>query len=966
MRKRCLALAITASVGFFTTPSAARVGGQGSQFGFIPTGQRITATAAAGSIYLPLTTSLRQDASADAAEGVTSALSPDGKTLLVLTSGYNRSFKTSNGAAITFPLLDPLTGKATSSKIAQAEWIFVFDVSRRAPKKLQQLNVPNTYDGLVWDPNGGRFYVSGGIDDRVYAFRKIAGTFAPDPPFILLGHNSEQTAPLPKYDGGLLKNARANVASHALLATGAVVAGLGIDSNRRLFAANMENDSMSVVDAKARRIIREIHFFVPGQRVARGEYPYWIAIKSAGKGRGKVYVSSLRDDQVIVARENASVKYVRVGSGPNRLLLSKDQGRLYVCNGNSDSVSVLDTRSDQVVGTIALTRRGYPFKGANPNALALSGDGRMLFVTLGGENAVAFIDVRAGRVIGRVPTGWYPSSVSAGSDGKMLYVVNAKSNAGPNPSNDRTTFQGTAMNRNFRNDYNWALEKAGLLAIPLPLSIKQLANLSSQVDRNNGFMLSAPASVMTTLRRQVKHVIYIVNENRTYDQVLGDLPGANGEPALTLFPRPLSPNHHELQTEFVTLDNFFDSGESSGVGWNWSMMAHTTDFTEKSQSVLYGNAGFKGLTYDYQGTNRNINVGLPEASSRTTFFDERITSLFDPSGRSSILPGSTDVAAGENADNDDPGAVGGYLWDTALRAGKSIRNYGWQVDQIAYGSEMPLDPALVRHPFEKGVEQAAPINRPLRAATDVYYRGFDQRYPDQFRIEEWLREFKFFVANNSLPNLEMMTIPHDHFGSFGKAIEGLNTPTLQFADNDYAIGELVQAVSHSRYWQDTAIFIIEDDSQNGPDHVDGHRSIAYIISPYTRRHSMVHTRYTTVNVLRTIEDILGARPVSMFDANASPMVEAFTATADQTPYEPYVPGVLCHPPVAVDLLGAACRSERVTAAPRALHNGQWWAAHTAEFDFSAADRADAFAFERVLWNGTKGAPLPSAIGRTHI
>ncbi len=951
-------LSLAINLALSALSAAAQMSRPEQEPAFIPTGQLVNPTAAPGSISLPLHTGLRADNNGDAAEAVTTALSPNGKELLVLTSGYNKSFKTTGGAPITFPVLDPITGKATSRNVPQAEWIFIFDVSRPTPKKIQQLNIPNTYDGLVWEPSGRRFYVSGGIDDRIYAFRKANGSFVPDPPFILLGHNSNQSAPIPKYDGGILKKTPANTVSHALLATGAVVAGLGISSDgRKLFCADMENDSMSVIDARTRRVIREVHFFLPGQRVAMGEYPYWIAVKSAEKEPEKVYVTSLRDDEVMVVQKNA-VKYIHVGGGPNRLLLSKNQTELYVSNGNSDSISVLDTASDRVVRVIPLSRPGYPFKGANPNSLALSTAGDTLFVTLGGENAVGLVDLRAGRVIGRVPTGWYPNSVSVANYGKTLYVVNAKGSAGPNPANDRTTPQGMSMNQNFKNEYNWALEKAALLVVPLPMAARQLAKLTSQVDRNNGFTVSAPTSIMPMLQRRLKHVIYIVNENRTYDQVLGDLPGANGDPALTLFPRPVSPNHHALQSEFVTLDNFYDSGESSGVGWNWSMMAHTTDFTEKSQSVLYGNAGFNGLTYDYQGINRNVNVGLPEFGSTRTFFDERITSVFDPSGASSILPGSKDVAASENADDDNPSAIGGYLWDTALRAGKSIRNYGWQVDQIAYDSGTPFDPALVRHPFENGIPQSAPINRPLQPVTDIYYRGFDQRYPDQFRIEEWLREFNLFVRHDNLPNLEMMTIPHDHFGSFGKAIEGLNTPTLQFADNDYAIARLVQAVSHSRYWKDTAIFIIEDDSQNGPDHVDGHRSIAYVISPYTRRHAVVHTRYTTVNVLRTIEDILGVRPVSTFDANALPMADVFGMTRDQAPFEPYVPGVLCRPPAAVDLVPAACRSNRVTTAPTPLHNGQWWTAKTAAFDFTTVDDVDSDAFNHVLWDGIRGKPLP--------
>ncbi|MFZ1123899.1 MAG: alkaline phosphatase family protein [Candidatus Baltobacteraceae bacterium] len=963
------------------------VGGPPQGPALLPTGLFITATAAPGSKFFRLSTGLRADGTADAAEAVNAALSPDGKTLLVLTSGYNLKFSTESGTPIKWPVLDPTTGLPTTTLTPKAEWVFAFDVSGATPRKLQQINIPDTYVGLVWDPSGARFYVSGGGDDRVYAFKKAGGSYVADAPFVLLGHDSNQTAPLPAPDGGILKGTAA-----AKLATGALAAGLGIGKDgSQLFVANFSNDSLSDVDLATRKVVSETHFTTPGSGLARGEYPYDIAVVSDRSGKAaKVFVSSQRDAQVVVVSpEKGVTNVIPVGDGPNRLLLGRDQRVLWVSNGNTDSLTAIDTRTEKAVKSVSLHRSGFPYYGANPNALALSPDGKTLYVTLGGENAVALVNAQSGEVLGRIPTGWQPNAVAVSADGKRLWVVNAKAPAGPNPGNMSAfnTAAGIAGNTTARNEYGWALEKAGLLQIPLPLAPAVLAKLSRQVDANDGFVHARPDPLMTYLHGKIKHVIYIVNENRTYDQVLGDLKGTNGDPTLDLFPYAVSPNHHHFASDFATLDNFYDPGESSGVGWNWSMEGYDTDFVERNQSVDYGNGGDRGMSYDYQGTNRNINVALPESGAPANQFGERLTSVLDPSGKSAILPGPKDVAAPHNANDDRPAAIGGYIFDSALRAGLTIRNYGWQIDQTAYGSGPPLDPPLIRFPGDPAkntahalVPQSPPQDAALNADTDIYYRGFDQRYPDLFRIEEWLREFDGYVAGKNLPAFELLTVPHDHFGSFGKAIEGLVTPTRQFADNDYALAQLVRAVSHSPYWGSTAIFIVEDDSQSGSDHVDSHRSTAFVISPYTRRGVISHVPYTTENVLATIEALLGIKPLSFHDANAAPMSDVFTAKPDLTAYAPYVPGILCGKPddppanatipgppatpVSADLLAdgpdpAACSSDRVTAVASELHDGSWWAEHSAGLDFSRPDAVDAAVFNELLWLGLKGGAPPS-------
>ncbi|KAB8315812.1 beta-propeller fold lactonase family protein [Tolypothrix campylonemoides VB511288] len=950
----------------------------------LPTGQVITPTAAPGSTFTILGTDRRSDDNAAAAEAVTTAKSPDGKTLLVLTSGYNKNFRDEKtGEFFTYPVLDPQTGLPSTITTQKAEWVFVFDISSGNLVKKQQINIPNTYNGLTWAPDGQRFYVSAGIDDRIYVYKNDGSQYVPDAPFILLGHNTDQTAPFPKYDGGLLKDSPAQAAARSnQIATGATVAGIAVSKDgKTLVAANFQNDSVSIVDTDARKVLQEVKFFVPGSKIATGEYIFDVAIKSTRDGAAaKVFASSQRDDEVLaVDISTKAVTRIPVGSQPNKIRLSPDESLLYVANGNSDSVSVIDTISNKVVRIINLSRPKDKYKGGNPNSIAFSPDGKTLYVTLGGENAVAVVNLGNGQVTGRIPTGWYPNSVSVSDDGTKLYAVNGKDNAGPNPSNGRTTAVGRSRNTTFRNEYNWALEKAGIAVIPVPDS-GTLATLSQQVDENNGFQNRRADEIMAFLGNQIKHVIYVVKENRTYDQVLGDLPVGNGDPALTLFPQAISPNHHKLAQDFVTFDNFYDSGESSGVGWNWSTYGRVTDYTEKTQSVSYGNAsGTSGLTYDYEGTNRNINVALPDPSKPTPQLSTRITEILDPSGSSSILPGNKDVNAPEGDGELDSDAVGGYLWDAALRAGKTVRNYGFFIDLGYYNtSNVQVDPTkpdpnnplyipISPTPFADKIPQAPVTKVVLQDKTDIYFRGYDQKHPDIYLYNEWARDIDTYLQKNELPNLTLVRLHHDHFGNFNNAVAGLNTAELQMADNDYAVGLLVEKISKSPLWKDTAIFVIEDDSQDGPDHVDGHRSVAYVISPYTKRKALVSTNYNTVSILRTMEDLLGIGYLGINDANATPMADAFTKEPDFTAYTAVVPGNLCRTPVDPNLV-PACKDPNVvkTAAIPSLHNKSWWAQATKNFYFAVEDKLDPEKFNRVLWAGIKGDNVSYPTDRSHV
>jgi YVTN family beta-propeller protein len=409
----------------------------------LPTGQVITPTAAPGSTIQVLSTGLRADGNADAAEAVKTALSPDGHTLLVLTSGWNRDNHLINGAPITYPTLDPNTGAAVGIT-THSEWVFVFGVNADGTvTKLQQINIPSTYSGLAWAPDGSHFYVSGGQDDRIYLYKFNGSQYVPDTPFILLGHNSNANAAFPKYDGSILKGTRAAGAvtfgGSSLIVGGAVVAGLALSQDgKTLVAANFENDSISIIDTATRAVVSEVKFFTPGGTVAQGEFPYDVAVLSNPDGSAKTaFVTSQRDDEVMVVDvASGSFTSISVGDQPNRMVLTKDQQTLYVLNGNEDTVSVIDTSSEKVVRTLSLSRSGDKYKGSNPNSAALSRDESTLYVTLGFENAVAVIDLDDGYVRGRIPTGWYPTSVSVAKDGgERLYVSDFKSNDGPNPTN---------------------------------------------------------------------------------------------------------------------------------------------------------------------------------------------------------------------------------------------------------------------------------------------------------------------------------------------------------------------------------------------------------------------------------------------------------------------------------------------------------------------------------------------------
>jgi len=895
----------------------------------LPTGMSITPTAAPGSTLQFLNPDLPGMPEYLADHPIATALSPDGNTLLVLTSGFNR---VSDIKARAVPALS-------------SEYVFVYDVRQNPPVKRQALQVPNTYLGVAWAPDGKRFFVSGGMDDNVHIFVQANERWSESLPPISLGHKS----------GLGINDDEESKGGH----NKPVAAGLAVSRDgARLLVANSQNDSVSLVDLAQNKVIAELDLR-PGRNdpakrgVAGGEYPYDVVFR----GNDKAFVSTLRDREIVALDLRAAPAVsarIKTRGQPGKMVLNAAQTVLLAVADNSDSVVMVDAAGDRILSEIKTTaptgvllpRPG--FKGANPTGLALSPDNRTLYVTNGGTNSVAVIHLDRefddGRVVGLVPTAWYPNAVSVSRDGRLLYVVNAKSSAGPNPGACRNNF-ATSGDRPcaLAQQYVWQLEKGALAAIPLP-GPAELKALTLQVARNNHFSLSRkrPESdaLFAFLRARIHHVIYIVKENRTYDQVLGDLEKGNGDPRLNLFPEALAPNHHEIARSFVTLDNFYDSGEVSGNGWNWSTAARATDFVERTIPMNYAH---RGLGYDVEGMNRGINTAVARAEDRVH------GKLEDPDDQ---LPGSADVSAPDGPEEDETGA--GYLWDSALRARLTVRNYGFYINLALYAPAPDGTPALplLHDPAAAGVRVAFPTNPRLLDITDPYFRSFDMRFADYWRFKEWEREFDDYVKQGNLPNLELLRLPHDHFGTFSEAQDGVDTVETMMADNDYAVGLVLEKLAHSRYASDTLVFVIEDDAQNGADHVDAHRSVALVAGPYVKHGAVVSRHFTTVSVLRTIEEVLGLAPLGLYDALQPPMSELFSPQQPSWTYKAIVPRILYTTKLPLPALTPEQKSRLLPwSSPK--HDADYWSERTRGFDFNVEDKLDSGAFNLVLWNGLK-------------
>ena len=932
----------------------------------IPTGKVITPTAATGSIFQDLNPGHAAAPEVRAGQAAAVVVSPDGKTLAIQTSGFNRFVGSDQRPAVS-------TKSYAYDPDLSTEYVFLFDITGRQPRQLQVLTVPNTYQGITWSPSSDRLFVSGGKDDTVLEFTRSGATFSPGRTFKLM-HRS-----------GIGLNAIPEVAGLAASLDG-----------KWLLVANLQNDSVSLINLVTGEVATE-QDLRPGiidpsdQGEPGGSYPRSVVWTSANRA----YVSCERDREIIsLSVTDTSIRVVKripVPGQPVALLANRGGSRVYTTLDTTNSVVILDTTHDSLLETLDITApqtvyaNARKLGGANPNALALTPDEKLLLVSNGGENAVAVVrlgerargmaiesnvaSVRAdddgddvteasasSEVIGLVPTGWYPAGVATSGDGSKWYVVNGKSNTGPNArwceKLDTSAHScvpevvkdyPNAPANGYRmlitqNESIFQLEKAGFLTLPAP-SVPELARLTKQVARNNHFNQPlesmADRRLFSFLRTHIKHVVYIIKENRSYDQVLGDLDRGNGDPRLALFPQQTTPNHHAIARQFVTLDNFLVSGEVSWTGWDWAVAAQTTDFREREEPITLAGRGLDADT----GLNRNINMGFPTNRERHA---ERSISPDNPD----ILPGENDVHA-----PDGPGGETGkgYIWDEALRHGRTLRNWGFFGENRNY----PLPEQPLRDPYSQKQQVFFPTKSSLRPYSDPYFLDFGPAFPDFWRVQEWKRELATFSARGVAPSLMMIRLGNDHFGSFAKAIDGVNTPETQMADNDYALGLIIEAVAQSPFARDTLIISIEDDASDGPDHVDAHRSIALFAGAYVRQNAVVSARYTTVNVVKTIEEILGLSALGINDALDVPMSAVFDMNARSWSYKAVVPDVLRKTQLPLPPALHACNVSPT-------HSSDYWASAMAGQDFSKADRIDPVAFNQALWHGIKGdAPYPA-------
>ncbi|HEX7936815.1 MAG TPA: bifunctional YncE family protein/alkaline phosphatase family protein [Paraburkholderia sp.] len=918
-----IALAACNSDSVSTQPAAAPTLAN-VQTTLLPSGQLISPAAAPGTVFVPLNPGLQDQADYIAGQPISEALSPDNKTLLVLTSGYNNQ-------------------RDASGKLINAdsnEYVFVFDVSGGQPVRKQVLQVPDTYVGITFSPDGQRFFVTGGGDDNLHVFSLAQGGWAESGTPIALNHKS------------------GNGIGSTPQATGVAVTADG----KRALVANRYNDSVTLIDLAAGSVIAE-QDLRPGKSggasgTPGGEYPNSIRIV----GNKTAYVSSERDREVVVLDISSNAPRVQtriaVQGNPNKMVLNKAQTLLYVASDNADIVSVIDTAANKVVSSVStiapsglITEMKY--RGASPNGLALSANEQTLYVTNRGTNDVAVISLSGATpaVTGLIPTGWYPSDVVAGPT-NALYVVYTKNLPGPNPGNCKDsgrTVPCPVKNSPVhlvQNQYIENLSKGGFMWMPAPDNAT-LGLLTTQVGNNNSFnaaLSAADIATMTALRQRIKHVIYIVKENRTYDQVLGDVGRGNSDPSLAEFPDATTPSMHSLARTFVTLDNFYDSGDTSGDGWPWSTGARESDAGAKMLPVNYATspirAGARGGSYDWEGQNRNVNVGLTGA--------QRVTSNPSLPADPDLLPGTADVSA---PDGPSDAIQQGYIWNAALRAGLTVRNYGFfmEISRNSGPNAIPAD----RTPFADGVVQGYSVTPALANLTDPYFRGYDNNYPDFYREQEWEREFNVFVGNGQLPALTLLRLPHDHTGNFATAMDGINTPELDLADNDYAVGRVAQAVANSPYASNTLIFVVEDDAQDGPDHVDAHRSTAFVIGPYVKQGAVVSTHYTTVSMIRTITEVLGLDHLGLFDATQGPMTDVFDLNQPKWTYKAIASGLLASTQLPIPA------GDIKTAALKPTHGARYWASVTRGMDFSVEDKLDAVAYNKVLWKGLmKSRPYP--------
>ncbi len=726
--------------------------------------------------------------------------------------------------------------------------ILIVDLNRLKQRITCRVNLNQTFYGLCFSPDGRTLYASGGELEMVHAFA---------------------------FEKGLLSQQRE--IRVAAVTDKFIPGGIALDpTGRILCVAGTWGHGVCIVSLDN----SQKPMTVP---LGKESYPYACLVDPSGK---RLYVSLWNKSSVAVVDlgDKKVLGTWPTQPHPTEMVLSPEGKTLYVACANSTKVSLLDTSTGRERETIACSLHPNAPAGNTPNSLCLTPDGKVLFVANADANNIAVFALPAtgegpSKPLGFIPAGWYPTSVRYNPVDKRLYIANGKGTTPKaNPQGPNPLLHG---NKSIRQ-YIASLFRGTLSVLDLDtISPAQMAAFSKQayecspLQAGEAVTAKAPAGSPIPAKvgdsSPIKHCIYIIKENRTYDQLLGDMKEGNGDPHLCIFPEPVTPNHHRLAREFVLLDNFYVEGEVSADGHEWSMGAYATDFVEKIWPLTYRGSPLRKLAaYPSEG-------------------------IFDSIAR----------------------PAGGYLWDRCAEAGVSYRSYG------------------------EWIENGKTTNLPGRARVkaldghfDPQFRGFDLDYADQKRADRFLEELARFEREGEMPSLIILRLPNDHTAG---ARVGKPTPTAYVADNDLALGRVVEGVTKSKFWKDTAIFVLEDDAQNGSDHVDAHRSVALVVSPYTKRGYVDSALYSTSSMLRTMELILGLKPMSQFDAAARPMYNSFHAKADLRPYEHVVPNV--------DL----SEKNKVTA---------WGAKLSEGFDLTKEDAVDDLLLNEVIWRSVRGADSP--------
>ena len=704
-------------------------------------------------------------------------------------------------------------------------------------KILDNVEVPTSWYGLKFSADEKFLYTSGGNDNRIlkYAIRNNK---------LILKDSIKLGKKWPRKISP---------------------AGIEIDDAKNLlYVVTKENDSLYVINLKNKKRIA-------AQKLGGEAYTCLLS-----PDKKLLYISCWGCDKIYIYNTETK-KFsgeIPVGDNPNELCLTKNGKYLFVANANDNSVSVINTSEQKVIETLSASLFPDAPPGSTSNGLALSEDEKTLYIANADNNCLAVFDVSdPGKSIskGFIPTGWYPTNVKL--IGNKIFVSNGKGFSsianpfGPNPTRKRGEVIWHGADTSRKEQYIAGLFWGTMSTIDEP-DEKQLSIYSQLVYQNSPYnkekeSLSKgepgnPIPMKIGDISPIKYVFYIIKENRTYDQVLGDVKEGNGDPSLVLFGEKYTPNQHKLAKEFVLLDNFYCDGEVSADGHNWSLGAYATDYLEKNWPTNYGG---RGGTYDAEGTRAIANNKV-------------------------------------------------FIWDQCKQKNISYRTYGEFADD--YKANLPV----------------------LEGHFCPYFTSWDQKVRDTTRFYQWKKEFDSMLAKNAVPQFNSLRFINDHTEGMRK---GRPTPFVHVADNDWAVGLFIEYLSKSPIWKETAIFIVEDDAQNGPDHVDAHRTTAYVAGGFVKRGFVDHTMYSTTSMLRTIELILGLAPMSQYDAAAEPMWRCFTSQADLTPFTSVPANIL------LDGKNTAINK---------------WQRRSEKFNFSKEDAIPDMEFNAVLWHGIKGDKIP--------